>query len=510
MTDNSNRGIKDIVIVGGGTAGWMAAAALAKILGTHRHSITLIESEQIGTVGVGEATIPMIQLYNRVLGMDENEFMRETNATFKLGIEFVDWRRPGHRYFHPFGMLGVDMDGIGFIHYWMRWHRSGGGLDYSHFNAETEAARARRFMRTDGETGPRIMPAINYAFQFDASLYAADLRRFAEKRGAVRLEGKVVDVTQNSESGDIESLKLERGETVTGDLFIDCSGFRGVLIEQVYHAGYDDWSHWLPVNRAAAVPCENAGELLPYTRSTAREGGWQWRIPLQHRIGNGYVFSDQYVSEDQAVAKLVANLDGQALAEPRTLRFVTGRRRKCWVRNCVAMGLASGFLEPLESTSIHLIQVAIAKLLAMFPKDGLNPPLIARYNTEMAFEYDNVKDFLVAHYKLTEREDTPFWQYVKHMEIPDTLAEKLEVFRTRAEVMARHEELFKETSWFAVLAGQGIFPESYHPVADAISEDELRLRLTKIRTGIQNRVNGMRSHADFIREHCLSPAAKLD
>jgi tryptophan halogenase len=510
MTDNSNRGIKDIVIVGGGTAGWMAAAALAKILGTHRHSITLIESEQIGTVGVGEATIPMIQLYNRVLGMDENEFMRETNATFKLGIEFVDWRRPGHRYFHPFGMLGVDMDGIGFIHYWMRWHRSGGGLDYSHFNAETEAARARRFIRTDGETGPRTMPAINYAFQFDASLYAAYLRRFAEKRGAVRIEGKVVDVTQNSASGDIESLKLEHGQTVTGDLFVDCSGFRGILIEQVFEAGYDDWSHWLPVNRAAAVPCENAGELLPYTRSTAREGGWQWRIPLQHRIGNGYVFSDQYVSEDEAVARLTANLDGRALAEPRTLRFVTGRRKKCWIRNCVAMGLASGFLEPLESTSIHLIQVAIAKLLAMFPKDGLNPPLIDRYNAEMAFEYDNVKDFLVAHYKLTEREDTPFWQYVRHMPIPDTLAEKLEVFRTRAEVMARHDELFKETSWFAVLAGQGLTPESYHPVADAISEDELRLRLTKIRTGIQNRVNGMPSHADFIREHCLSPAANLD
>jgi tryptophan 7-halogenase len=506
----NDRGISRIVIVGGGTAGWMTAAALAKVLGTNQHSITLVESAQIATVGVGEATIPMIQLYNQVLGLDENEFVRETNATFKLGIEFVDWRRLDHRYFHPFGLFGVDMDGIGFIHYWMRWQKTGGSLDYGRFNAETEAARARRFMRTNGESGPKTMPDINYAYQFDASLYAAFLRRYAEKRGARRIEGKVVDVRQDAERGDIASLQLESGETIEGDLFIDCSGFRGILIEQVYKAGYDDWSHWLPVNRAAAVPCESAEELLPYTRSTAREAGWQWRIPLQHRIGNGYVYSDQYISEDEAATRLLANLDGAALAEPKTLRFVTGRRRKCWVNNCLAFGLSSGFLEPLESTSIHLIQVAIAKLLAMFPKEHLNPRLIARYNAEMAFEYDNVKDFLIAHYKVTEREDTPFWRYVKHMDIPESLEEKLEIFRTRGEVMARQNELFKETSWFAVLAGQGLRPESYHPVADAISEDELRLRLTKIRTGIQNRIDGMPGHKDFIRQHCLSPAAKLD
>ena len=501
--------ISKVVIVGGGTAGWMTAAAMAKILGTARHSITLIESEQIGTVGVGEATIPMIQLYNNVLGLDEDEFVRETNATFKLGIEFVDWRRLGHRYFHPFGMLGVDMDGIGFMHYWLRWHKEGGNLDYSHFNAETEAARAMRFQRTSGESGPMIMPAINYAFQFDASLYAAYLRRFAEARGATRVEGKVVDVAQ-AENGDIASLTLESGQTVAGDFFIDCSGFRGLLIEQVYKAGYDDWSHWLPVNRAVAVPCDSVPELLPYTRSTAREFGWQWRIPLQHRIGNGYVYCDQYISEDDAAAKLLDNLDGAPQADPRTLRFVTGRRRKCWIRNCVAFGLASGFLEPLESTSIHLIQVAIAKLMAMFPGEGLNERLIDRYNDEMAFEYDNVKDFLIAHYKLTERDDTPFWDYVRTMDIPESLQEKFDIFRTRGEVMARHEELFKETSWYAVLAGQGLVPEGYHPVADAISEDELRLRLTKIRTGIQNRVNGMPGHTEFIRRHCRSPDATFE
>ena len=502
--------ISRIIIVGGGTAGWMTAAALSKFFGTHRHSIILIESEQIGTVGVGEATIPMIQLYNNSLGLDENEFVRETNATFKLGIEFVDWRRKGHSYFHPFGMIGVDMDGIGFIHYWFRWQKLGGSLDYSHFNAETEAARALRFKRTQGETGPKVMPDINYAFQFDASLYAAYLRRFAEKRGVRRVEGKIIDVKQDSESGEVQSVKLDSGEELAGDFFIDCSGFRGLLIEQLYKAGYDDWSHWLPVNRAAAVPCESTGELLPYTRSIARDAGWQWRIPLQHRIGNGYVYSDRYISEDEAATKLLENLDGKPLAEPRTLRFVTGRRRKSWVQNCVAIGLSSGFLEPLESTSIHLIQVAIAKLLAMFPKDGMNPILINRFNKEMAFEYEHVKDFLIAHYKITEREDTPFWKYVKHMDIPDSLKEKLETFRTRSEVMARHEELFKEQSWFAVLAGQGFMPESYHPVADAISEDELRLRLTRIRTGIQNRINGMQDHKEFIRQNCLSPAAKLD
>jgi tryptophan halogenase len=501
--------IRDIVIVGGGTAGWMTAAALAKVVGTHNHSITLVESEMIGTVGVGEATIPMIQLFNGVLGLDEDEFVRETNATFKLGIEFVDWLRLGHRYFHPFGMHGVDMDGIGFLHYWMRWHRSGGSLDYTRFSAETEAARAGRFIRTSGETGPKTMPAINYAFQFDASLYAAYLRRFAEKRGAKRIEGKVVDVSQAADAGDIESLRLESGETITGDLFIDCSGFRGLLIEQVYKAGYDDWSRWLPVDRAAAVPCDSVEDLIPYTRATARGAGWQWRIPLQHRIGNGYVFCSEYISEDEAAGTLLENLDGEAQAEPRVLRFVTGARKKFWIRNCLAFGLASGFLEPLESTSIHLIQIAISKLLAMFPKDGLNERLIRRYNDEMAFEYDNVKDFLVAHYKLTEREDTPFWRYVRHMDIPETLQEKLDVFRTRGEVMARHAELFKETSWFAVLVGQGFVPESYHPVADAISEDELRLRLTRIRTGIQNRINGMQDHKDFIRENCLSPQASF-
>jgi tryptophan halogenase len=506
----NNHSIKKIVIVGGGTAGWMTAAALSKVIGCQTHSITLIESEQIGTVGVGEATIPMIMLFNnKVLGIDENEFVRETNATFKLGIEFVDWRKLGHSYFHPFGLLGVDMDGISFAHYWLRWQQQGGNLDYTKFNAETEAARAIKFMRTNQEMGPKVMPDINYAFQFDASLYAAYLRRYAEKRGAVRKEGMIVNVHQNSDTGYMESVELENGSKIEGDFFIDCSGFKGLLIEQVYQAGYHDWSHWLPVNRAAAVPCESAGELLPFTRATAREAGWQWRIPLQHRTGNGYVFSDQFISEDEAATKLMQRLDGAAQRDPKVLRFVTGVRKKCWIKNCLAMGLANGFLEPLESTSIHLIQVSISKLLTMFPRDGINERLVKRFNDEMHMEYDNVKDFLIAHYKVTEREDTPFWKYVKNMSIPDSLEEKLEIFRTRGEVMARTSELFKETSWFAVLVGQGLFPESYHPVADSISEDELRLRLTKVRSGIQNRIASMPKHAEYIRQNCESKMSRI-
>jgi len=502
--------IKKIVIVGGGTAGWMAAAALSKVITCRNHSITLVESEQIGTVGVGEATVPMISLFNnKVLGIDENEFMRETNATFKLGIEFVDWKKLGHSYFHPFGLIGIDMDGISFTHYWLRWQKSGGNLDYSKFNAEIEAARANKFMRTAHEIGPKLMPDINYAFQFDASLYAAYLRRYSEKRGVIRQEGMIVKANQNPDSGYIESVELADGNRVEGDFFIDCSGFKGLLIEQTYNAGYHDWSEWLPVNRAVAVPCESVDKLLPYTRATAREAGWQWRIPLQHRIGNGYVYSNEFISDDEASEKLLQRLDGKAQREPKTLGFVTGIRKKCWIKNCVAIGLANGFLEPLESTSIHLVQVSISKLLTMFPRDYFDEKLINRFNDEMHSEYDGVKDLLIAHYKVTEREDTDFWRYVKNMSIPDSLQEKLESFRARGEVISRPTEFFKETSWFSILMGQGIFPESYHSVADAISEDELRLRLTKVRSGIQNRVALMPEHADFIRHNCASKMSKM-
>lgn len=494
--------INKIVVVGGGTSGWMVASALSKVLGCNNYSINLIESEQIGTVGVGEATIPMINLFNGILGINEDEFVRETNATFKLGIEFVNWGQIGKSYFHPFGSFGVDMEGVSFNHFWLRWKKEGGGLDYSKFSMETEAARANKFVRTSSEIGPAYMPKVNYAFQFDASLYASYLRRYSEQRGVKRTEGKITEVKQNVHSGYVESLRLESGAVIDGDFFIDCSGFRGLLIEQTLKAGYEDWSQWLPVNKAVAVPCESAGILLPYTRATAQEFGWQWRIPLQHRTGNGYVFCDTFLSDDEATENLLSRLDGKVTASPRVLSFVTGVRKKCWIKNCVAIGLASGFLEPLESTSIHLVQVAIAKLLTMFPQNHISDVMVDRFNREMLHEYTDVKDFLIAHYKVTDREDTDFWRYVKHMDIPATLQEKLDTFRTRGDVMVRLDELFKEQSWFSVLVGQGLYPEAYHPIADVASDDDLRIRLTQIRTGIQNRLNMMPLHEEFIGSHC--------
>jgi len=499
--------INHVVIVGGGTAGWMAAAALAKSVGTQRRRITLIESEEIGTVGVGESTIPPIQLFNKLLGIDEDEFVRETNATFKLGIEFVDWRRLGHSYFHNFGLLGADLKtGITYNHYWLRWLKSGGDPDQLRFSIEAEAARLGKFGRTD-PSQQGFQPSVNYAFQFDASTYAAYLRRYSERRGVIRREGKVVNVRQEGESGFIEAVELADSTAVTGDFFIDCTGFRGLLIEGVYNAGFEDWSHWLLNDRAAAVPAQRMPEPAPFTLARAREAGWQWRIPLQHRTGNGYVFSSEYVSEDEAASQLVQSLEGTTLADPKVLRFKAGRRKKSWVKNCMALGLSSGFLEPLESTSIHLIQAAVVKFLDYFPYRQPDPILIDRFNEEMSFQYETIRDFIIAHYKVTEREDTPYWAYCKNMSIPDSLSEKLELFRTRGEVKPKGADLFSEVSWLAVLYGQGIVPEGYHPVADAMSEDDLELTLARIRSMIKQRLTQLPSHKDFIASCCAATPA---
>jgi tryptophan halogenase len=497
--------MRDLVIVGGGTAGWMAAAALAKTLGS-THRVTLIESEEIGTVGVGESTIPPIILFNKLLGINEDEFVRETSATFKLGIEFVDWRRLGHTYFHNFGLLGADLHtGISFIHYWMRWMRSGGDPDQLRFSSEAEAARQMKFGRVHTTRGG-AQPNINYAFQFDASTYAAYLRRYSERRGVVRKEGRIVNVRQNGETGFVEAVEMQDGSIVRGDFFLDCSGFRGLLIEGAFEAGFEDWSHWLPNNRAAAVPAERMATITPYTKAQAREAGWQWRIPLQHRTGNGYVYCDSYISDDEAARLLVERLEGKPLADPKTLRFKAGRRRKSWIKNVLALGLSSGFLEPLESTSIHLVQVGLTKFLDLFPHRDCDPTLIALYNKEMAFQYETIRDFIIAHYKVTEREDTEFWKYCKYMSVPDTLSAKLELFRARAEVKPQHGDLFSEVSWFAVLYGQGIVPAGYHPVADAMPEDELNLKLARIRAAIKERVDGLPSHREFIDSCCASEA----
>ena len=502
-----NAEVRDIVIVGGGTAGWMAAAALAKCAGTQKHKITLIESEEIGTVGVGESTIPPIQLFNRLLGIDEDEFVRETNATFKLGIEFVDWKRLGQSYFHNFGLLGADLGtGVSFIQYWLRWAQSGGDPNQLRFSAEAEAARSGKFGRAS-PSADRQLPNINYAFQFDASTYAKYLRRYSERRGVVRKEGKVIDVSQNGETGLIEAVAMEDGSRVRGDFFIDCSGFRGLLIEQVYKAGFEDWSHWLPNDRAAAAPAERMAEPSPFTLAHARDSGWQWRIPLQHRTGNGYVFCSSFTSEEKAARELVEWLDGTALAEPKILRFKAGRRKVSWIKNCLALGLSSGFLEPLESTSIHLVQAAILKFLDLFPMREPNPIVIDRFNEEMSFQYESIRDFIIAHYKVTEREDTEFWRYCKHMSVPDSLDEKLELFQLRGEVKPRWSDIFSEVSWFAILYGQGLVPNGHHPLADAMSEDDLELTLSRIRSAIRTRVEQLPLHSEFIRSCCAAEPA---
>ncbi|ESQ87412.1 hypothetical protein ABAC460_18980 [Asticcacaulis sp. AC460] len=458
--------IRNIVIVGGGTAGWMAAAMLSKSLAkslAKPYTITLVESDDIGTVGVGEATIPPIQLFNRILGLDEAEFMRETQATYKLGIEFVDWRARGHSYVHPFGSFG----GQDVHHEWLRWSHLTRDEDFGRFNAETLAMRARR-----------VTPGLNYAFQFDAGLYAAYLRRYAEARGVVRIEGLIQSADQHPDSGFITAVRLKSGDSVPGDLFIDCSGFRGLLIQEVLKCGFVEWTQFLPCDRAVAVPCESpSGPITPYTRSTARDAGWQWRIPLQHRVGNGHVFCSGFTSETSAIDTLMTNLDGKPLKDPKVLRFVTGHRRKVWEKNVVAIGLASGFLEPLESTSIHLAQLGITRLLTLLPGNGFVPAMIERYNLEMLEDYEATRDFLIAHYHVTDRDDTPFWRHCRNMTIPDSLLNRLDIFRHTGHVHIRGGDLFRDASWFSVLVGQGLRPDRWHPAADRLSEAELRRRM---------------------------------
>lgn len=493
----------NIVIVGGGTAGWMAAAAMARFLG-RAASIRVIESDEIGTVGVGEATIPQIRLFNDGLGIDEDEFVRATAGTFKLGIEFDGWRRPGHRYIHAFGAVGRPLGLIPFHHYWLR-HRASGGTDpLWAFSASAEAARHNRFARPDDRPG-RLPSGVNYAFHFDASLYAAYLRRYAEVRGVRRIEGRIVDVELRGENGFIEAVILSSGETVAGDLFIDCSGFRGLLVEQALETGYEDWSHWLPCNRAWAVPCASAGPLTPYTRSSARSAGWQWRIPLQHRTGNGYVYSSEFVSDDEAATTLLGHLDGEALADPRPLRFVTGKRRRIWNRNCIALGLAAGFMEPLESTSIHLIQSGIARLLQLFPRDGMTEVEANEFNRQSDVEWRAIRDFLILHYKANER-DGDFWAACRDMSIPDSLASKIELFRTSARIFRVEEELFTEPGWLQVMIGQGIMPETYHPLADQLAPTQLDEFLALTRKHVAHVAGAMPQHEVFIARHCALSA----
>ena len=492
-----------IAILGGGTAGWMAAALLSKILKERGRTITVVESEEIGTVGVGEATIPPIRSFNGLLGLDEDDFIRHTRATFKLGIEFRNWSAIGQQYMHPFGKYGITIDRVAFHQHWLRLRAAGDTAPLTDYSLSACAAYRGNFTRPVED--PRlVLSSLSYAFHFDAGLYAAYLRRYAEQRGVQRVEGKVVDVELRGEDGFIRALRLDHDRRIEADLFIDCSGFRGLLIEQALHTGYEDYTHWLPCDRAVAVPSGRAARLTPYTRATAHAAGWQWRIPLQHRTGNGHVYCSRHISDDEAAATLLANLDAPALAEPRLLKFTTGRRRLFWNRNCIALGLASGFLEPLESTSIHMIQSGLTQLAAIFPDMSFDPADAAEYNRLQLQEFDRVRDFIILHYKATQRDDAPLWRYCRDMEIPASLAWRMQLFAASGRVAFDENELFVESNWLSVLHGQGIAPRRYDPLAELIPLAETRRRLAELKGLIAGTAAAMPTHEAFIAGHCVS------
>jgi tryptophan halogenase len=486
--------IKKIVIVGGGTAGWIAAASLAKLLGKTL-DICLIESDEIPTVGVGEATIPTLLSLHELLGINEQEFVAKTQGTFKLGISFENWRDLDQDYIHSFGFTGRDCWAAGFQHFWLKGQQLGIAKDFGEYCPELVAARQNKFA-----VAPKH--GLNYAYHIDAGLYAKFLRELAEENGVIRQEGKVVDVGLDSHSGFVNNVVLASGQVIEGDLFIDCSGFKGLLIEQALHTGYDDWSHWLPMNSAVAVQTESLGEPIPYTRSIARDSGWQWRIPLQNRVGNGLVFCDRYLSDDEGISTLMANIDGKPITEPRVIKFKTGTRRKHWNKNVIAMGLSSGFIEPLESTSIHLIQRSITRLMQMFPYDGIREPDIAEFNSQMNFEIINIRDFIILHYHVTKRKDTPFWRFCSSMEIPDSLQHRIELFKQTGRVFQVPTELFGENSWTQVMLGQGLIPEQYHPIVNMMDDAELESFLSSIDQSVKNKVSQLPKHLDFINYYC--------
>ncbi|GAA4757430.1 tryptophan 7-halogenase [Sphingomonas daechungensis] len=491
--------IRNVVIVGGGTAGWMAAAALSRYLDNGYTQTSLIESEDIGTIGVGEATIPPLVNFNAMLGIDEDEFLAATKGTFKLGIEFVNWGQIGHRYFHPFGNYGHDLQGVHFHQLYLRERSQRVMQDISAWSITAVASSLGRCARPGPETRPPLS-GMTHAFHFDASLYAAYLRSYAERLGVRRIEGKIVETRLRGEDGFVEAVTLDNGRTIEGDLFIDCSGFRGLLIEQDLETGYEDWTHWLPCDRALAVPSTYDGQPDPFTRSTAHGSGWQWRIPLQHRMGNGLVYSSAHISDDDAAQLLLDNLEGEQLADPRALSFTTGRRLLAWNKNVVALGLASGFVEPLESTSIHLIQAGIARLLALFPDKRFSPIERDEYNQQIQNLFEDVRDFVILHYWANRRTDSDFWKSCAAMELPDSLQRKIDLWRSKARIFRENAELFARTSWVAVMLGQGILPESYDPIADALDEQKVAAALEQMRLANLQAAERLPSHGEFLAE----------
>lgn len=499
MTVERNR---HLVIVGGGTAGWMTAALFSRMFGKTLR-ITLIESDAIAAIGVGEATIPPIQIFNEALKFDENDFIRSTQGTIKLGVEFQGWGKEGDRYMHAFGSIGHPHGLSPFLQYYLRARAEGYGGSLWDYSLNYLAARAGKFAPlTHIERTP--LPGLNYAFHFDASLYARYLRNYAEKNGVERVEGKIVDVALNGENGFIETLTLESGRTIGGDVFIDCSGFRALLIGDAMGVDYVDWSHWLPCDRAIAVQTENVGEPRPYTQSIAHMAGWQWRIPLQHRTGNGHVFCSAAMSEDEATAILLGNLEGPTINDPRTIRFKTGRRAQFWVKNCVAIGLSSGFLEPIESTSIHLIQSAAVKFANLFPNADFDPAGIAEYNAQVISEFEGIRDFIIAHYHLNQRSDSSFWAGCRDMTIPETLSHRIDLYRRTGRLFREQNELFHEVGWMQLLIGQNIMPEAYDHMAEALPSAELKQYLADIHTLMNGAVARMPSHADWLARHCAA------
>jgi len=501
MTTNH---ISSLLIVGGGTAGWIAAAALSKMLGSSV-SITLVESEEIGTVGVGEATIPQIRRLNGVLGFDEDEFVRETSATFKLGIEFNNWGQLGDSYLHTFGDPGINLGGVHFHQYWLRYRAEGGTESLWDYSLHHKAAYTHKFGRME-RVGNTSMTGLAYAFHFDAGRYAAYLRKAAEANGVRRIEGKVADVEVNSETGHLTSIKLEDGQKISSELFIDCTGFRGLLIGKALGVDYEDWSKWLPCNRAWAVASESAGDWLPYTKATAHDAGWQWRIPLQHRTGNGHVFCNSFTDEEAAQKTLLSNLDTKAIADPRLLKFVTGRRKKFWHKNCVSLGLASGFLEPLESTSIHLIQSNVSRLIELFPTNAFDESHETEYNRQVGHEYELIRDFLILHYHLTQRDDAEFWRYCANMSVPDSLQQKMTLAEEAGLLYKDAEDLFRESSWVQVMFGQGLMPKSYHARAKQLSSEQLNRFMGDVKGLIAKATSSLPNHRDFVEAHCKAEA----
>jgi tryptophan 7-halogenase len=498
--------IRRVVIVGGGTAGWMTAALLAHAWG-RQLEIRLIESTGIGTVGVGEATIPQIRHVGRFLGIDEDELLRASRGTIKLAVQFNDWRRIGDSYFHAFSDIGLPLGLLPFQHYWSRSRREDPGAPgLWAYSINALAAEQNRFARMD-RVGTTPITGIRYAYHFDAAGFGQVLRKHAEQRGVSRIEGKVVDVTLRGEDGFIESVTLQGGATLSGELFIDCSGFRGLLTEGALKTGYESWAAWLPCDSAVVVPSEHGAAIRPYTQASAQPAGWQWRIPLQHQVSNGHVYCSRFVGDDEAAAVLLRNLEGPARGEPRQLRFHTGIRKRIWNRNCIAMGLASGFIEPLESTSIHLMQSAAARLLTLFPDRHFEPSLVEEFNRQTRAEYEQTRDFIILHYHATERDDAPFWRERTAMEIPAGLARRIELFRRTAQIFRESEELFTQMGWLQVLVGQGVAPQHYHPLADALPKAQLDEFLGNIRTVIDRAVASMPVHADFIERHFGAVAA---